>query len=124
MHILTKNSIHYILQGIMSAEYRPNVPEELAPVTVTHQAERDYFKNLSNRLLSRITLKMTGYPAISAIGVVAINAAFKDLLPVAVAATLTMERAAVTGIAAGTIMGITSSAMEIWRVRHEHLPRE
>jgi len=103
----------------MSADQRPYVPEQLAPVIITDQTEREYFKNLSRRLLSRIFHNMVILPPATTIVGVIFNAGaeqvdfLKSLVPPS------LEYYALSGFAVGAVL----SAREIWKVRNERFPR-
>lgn len=101
----------------MNPDHRPYVPEQLPPVTITDQAESDYFRNLSNRLLSRVAEIMVILPPAAVImgGLINAGAQQADL-------AITMPTPGVYGLN-GVVLAAILSAREIWKVRNERFPR-
>jgi hypothetical protein len=105
----------------MNAEDRHNVTltEKLPPVTITGEAEREYFENLSKRLLSTVG-KLIVIPA-AAVGVLEASDTHEWAQRVGVVFPSFYNPA--VGVAIGLSLGLAFSAREIWNVRNERFPR-
>ena len=109
-----------ILRDIMSADHRPYVPERLPPVTITDQAEREYFKDLSKRLLLKIGGFMVVVPPAAALGDFVIH---ESAQRVGSNLLTSLYSNPGDGVLTGLVVGVAFSAREIWKVRNERFPR-